>query len=37
MNSQLFDNNEELKIKLKGLLREKGDAFNSDNRQEDKV
>ncbi|CAM8922561.1 unnamed protein product [Rhodiola kirilowii] len=31
------DNKEELKIKLKGLLREKNDLFNSDNPENDKI
>ncbi|KAL9678728.1 hypothetical protein QQ045_016577 [Rhodiola kirilowii] len=31
------DNKEELKIKLKGLLREKNDVFNTDNPEEDKI
>ncbi|KAL8059166.1 hypothetical protein ABFX02_03G068700 [Erythranthe guttata] len=31
------DNKEELKIKLKALLRDKSDAFNTDNPEEDKV
>ncbi|KAL1820777.1 hypothetical protein DCAR_0417124 [Daucus carota subsp. sativus] len=31
------ENKEELKTKLKGILREKSDAFNSENPEEDKV
>lgn len=31
------ENKEELKIKLKELLREKNDVFNSENPEEDKV
>ncbi|KAJ4847870.1 5'-3' exoribonuclease 3 [Turnera subulata] len=31
------ENKEELKAKLKGLLREKSDVFNSENREEDKI
>lgn len=32
-----LDNKEELKTKLKGILREKGDTFNSENPEEDKI
>nr|XP_043640081.1 5'-3' exoribonuclease 3 isoform X1 [Erigeron canadensis] len=32
-----LDNKEELKTKLKGILREKSDAFNSDEPDEDKI
>jgi len=34
---QVLDNKEELKTKLKEILREKSDAFNSDQPEEDKV
>ncbi|XP_043711548.1 5'-3' exoribonuclease 3 isoform X2 [Telopea speciosissima] len=34
---EIRDNKDELKIKLKDLLREKSDLFNSDNPEEDKV
>ncbi|KAK1305430.1 5'-3' exoribonuclease 3 [Acorus calamus] len=34
---EILENKEELKSKLKDLLREKSDAFNSDNPEEDKV
>ncbi|KAK7256007.1 hypothetical protein RIF29_29437 [Crotalaria pallida] len=34
---QVQDNKDELKAKLKEILREKSDAFNSDNRVEDKI
>ena len=34
---QASENKEELKTKLKGILREKSDAFNSENPEEDKV
>ncbi|KAK9065051.1 hypothetical protein SSX86_016434 [Deinandra increscens subsp. villosa] len=33
----VLDNKEELKTKLKGILREKSDAFNSDQPDEDKI
>ncbi|XP_057532043.1 5'-3' exoribonuclease 3 isoform X2 [Amaranthus tricolor] len=32
-----YENKEELKAKLKESIREKSDAFNSDNREEDKI
>lgn len=35
--SQIIDNKEELKTKLKEILREKSDAFNSEQPEEDKV
>ncbi|XP_058084387.1 5'-3' exoribonuclease 3-like [Magnolia sinica] len=34
---ELRENKDDLKLKLKDLLREKSDAFNSDNPEEDKV
>lgn len=34
---QVVENKEELKTKLKELLREKNDVFNSGNPEEDKV
>ncbi|XP_038704868.1 5'-3' exoribonuclease 3-like isoform X2 [Tripterygium wilfordii] len=34
---EVHENKEELKAKLKGLLREKSDAFNSENPEEDKI
>lgn len=34
---QIQDNKEELKSKLKGILREKSDVFNSENAEADKV
>lgn len=34
---QEHENKEELKTKLKELIREKSDAFNSDTHEEDKV
>lgn len=34
---QVRENKEELKVKLKELLREKSDVFNSKNKEEDKV
>ena len=34
---QARENKEELKTKLKELLREKSDVFNSNNHEEDKV
>lgn len=34
---QIQDNKDELKAKLKEILREKSDAFNSKNPEEDKV
>ncbi|KAL6574451.1 5'-3' exoribonuclease 3 [Orobanche hederae] len=37
LQTDVHDNKEELKLKLKGLLREKSDVFNSDNAEEDKV
>lgn len=33
----VIDNKEELKAKLKGILRDKSDAFNSDEPEEDKI
>ncbi|PWA72672.1 5'-3' exoribonuclease 3 [Artemisia annua] len=33
----VLDNKEELKTKLKGILRDKSDAFNSDQPEEDKI
>ena len=33
----MLDNKEELKRKLRGILRDKSDAFNSDQLEEDKV
>ena len=35
--NQENENKEELKTKLKEVIREKSDAFNSDNHEEDKV
>ncbi|XP_011028988.1 PREDICTED: 5'-3' exoribonuclease 3-like isoform X3 [Populus euphratica] len=37
MEIEVLENKEELKTKLKGLLREKSDVFNSKNHGEDKV
>ncbi|KAL8122563.1 hypothetical protein AgCh_019050 [Apium graveolens] len=37
LENEASENKEELKIKLKGILREKSDAFNSENPEEDKV
>ncbi|KAK1391190.1 5'-3' exoribonuclease [Heracleum sosnowskyi] len=37
LEKEASENKEELKTKLKGILREKSDAFNSDNPEEDKV
>ncbi|KAL5847801.1 hypothetical protein ACOSQ3_011325 [Xanthoceras sorbifolium] len=37
LETEIQDNKEELKLKLKELLREKSDAFNSENQEEDKV
>ncbi|XP_063949470.1 5'-3' exoribonuclease 3 [Daucus carota subsp. sativus] len=37
LENEASDNKEELKTKLKGILREKSDAFNSENPEEDKV
>ena len=34
---QVHENKEELKAKLKELIRDKADAFNSKNHEEDKV
>lgn len=34
---QVDENKEDLKLKLKEVLREKSDAFNSENPEEDKV
>ena len=37
LDFQIQDNKEEMKAKHKELLREKSDAFNSENPEEDKV
>lgn len=37
LDLQLQENKDELKAKLKESLREKSDAFNSENPEEDKV
>ncbi|KAK2660700.1 hypothetical protein Ddye_007233 [Dipteronia dyeriana] len=37
LETEIQDNKEEMKAKLKELLREKSDAFNSENPEEDKV
>ncbi|KAL8135667.1 hypothetical protein AgCh_010339 [Apium graveolens] len=37
LGKEASENKEELKTKLKGILREKSDAFNSENPEEDKV
>jgi len=37
LETELCENKEDLKAKLKDLLREKSDAFNSENPEEDKV
>ncbi|XP_068646686.1 5'-3' exoribonuclease 3 isoform X2 [Aristolochia californica] len=37
LEGEMHDNKDELKSKLKDLLREKNDLFNSDNPEEDKV
>ncbi|KAL6493042.1 5'-3' exoribonuclease 3 [Orobanche gracilis] len=37
LQTDVHENKEELKLKLKGLLRDKSDVFNSDNAEEDKV
>ncbi|KAL3639079.1 5'-3' exoribonuclease 3 [Castilleja foliolosa] len=37
LETEEHENKEELKTKLKGLLREKSDVFNMDNTEEDKV
>ncbi|KAI3700133.1 hypothetical protein L2E82_44751 [Cichorium intybus] len=37
LENDVLDNKEELKTKLKGILRDKSDAFNSDNPEEDKI
>ncbi|KAI3729788.1 hypothetical protein L6452_18456 [Arctium lappa] len=37
LERDVLDNKEELKTKLKGILREKSDAFNSEQPEEDKI
>ncbi|CAH1412758.1 unnamed protein product [Lactuca virosa] len=37
LENDVLDNKEELKTKLKGILRDKSDAFNSDQPEEDKI